>query len=76
MAESASRSLGAIINKFKTCRNTIFNSYKTVFYSEVASILDCASEIWGYEKGKSCEKVQEKAIRSTWEFINSALCQL
>ena len=62
MAESASRALGAIINKFKTFRNTTFNSYKTIFYSGVASILDYA-EIWGYAKGKSCEKVQGKAIR-------------
>ena len=63
MAESASRALGAIINKFKTFRNTTFNSYKTISYSGVASILDYASEIWGYAKGKTCEKVQEKAIR-------------
>ena len=62
MAESASRALGAIFNKFKTFRNTTFNSYKTIFYSGVASVLDYA-EIWGYAKFKSSEKVQEKAIR-------------
>ena len=63
LSDSASRALGAINAKFKLLKNISFGAYSKVYHSSVASILDFASETWGYCKAKSADKVQIRALR-------------
>ena len=56
LSDSASRALGAINAKFKSLKNISFGAYSKVYHSSVASILDFASETWGYCKAKSADQ--------------------
>ena len=40
-----------------------FNTYTKLYNSNVCSILDYASEIWGFVEAKACNQIQNRAIR-------------
>ena len=63
LCDSASRALGSLNSKFKSLKNVSFNAYSKIFHSGVASILDYSSEIWGFIKAPSIDKIQNRAMR-------------
>ena len=63
IADSGCRALGLVINKFKSLKNVAFNSFTKCYNAGVASIIDYSSEIWGFIKAFSCDKVQHRAMR-------------
>ena len=63
LADSGSRALGALISKLKTLKSTRYKTYTSLFTSQVATILDYCSSIWGFKKASQCDNVQNKAIR-------------
>ena len=62
VVESASRATGAIVAKFKDLHNVHFTIFSKLYETGVISILEYASEIWGFAKHHNCEQVQYKAI--------------
>ena len=70
LADSGSRALGALISKLKTLKSTRCKTYTSLFNSQVATILDYCSSIWGFKKASQCDNVQNKAIRYFWGYIN------
>ena len=62
-AEAGSRALGALISKFKDVKNVSYNCFTKLYNACVATVLDNASEIWGFTKSSACEKIQYRAIR-------------
>ena len=63
LADSGCRALGLAINKVKSLKNVAFNSFTKCYNAGVASIIDYSSEIWGFIKAFSCDKVQHLAMR-------------
>ena len=63
LCDSASRALGNLNSKFKSLKNVSFNAYSKIFHSGVASILDYSSEIWGFIKAPSIDRIQHRAMR-------------
>ena len=63
LADASSRALGAVINKFKVIKNSTFNIFTKLYNAGVTSLLDYASEVWGYAKAESCDKIQNRALR-------------
>ena len=63
LADSGSRALSALISKLKTLKSTRYKTYTSLFNSQVATILDYCSSIWGFKKASQCDNVQNKAIR-------------
>ena len=66
LADPGSRALGALISKLKTFKSTRYKTYTSLFNSQVATILDYCSSIWGFKKASQCDNVQNKAIRYFW----------
>ena len=63
LSGSASRALGAIITKFKSFKNAGYKAYTKLFNTNVCSILDYCSGVWGFKEFKPCDKVQLRAQR-------------
>ena len=63
MTESGNRALGNIIGKFKVLNNISYSTFTQLYNSNVASILDYDSEIWGFCKAPQCERLQQRAIQ-------------
>ena len=63
LADVGSRVLGTLINKLKALKHVTFNTYTKLYSSNVCSILDYASEIWGFVEAKACNQIQNRAIR-------------
>jgi len=63
LSGAAGRALGAIINKFKSHRNSSYNAFSKLFHSNVCPILDYCSGVWGYKNFQACEKIQYRAQR-------------
>ena len=47
LVDSGSRALGALILKLKALKSTKYKKYTSLFNSQVATILDYCSSIWG-----------------------------
>ena len=63
LSGAASRALGAIINKFKTHKNCLYNAFNKLYHSTVCSINDYCSGVWGFNTFVACDKVQYRAQR-------------
>ncbi len=63
LAAAGGRALGSIISKFRNFRNVGYNTFTKLFECSVSPVIEYASEIWGYKKSVSCERVQQRAIR-------------
>ena len=63
LAGAAGRALGAILAKFKEFGNVGFKAFTKLFESNVATVSEYASEVWGYGENVSCERIQQRASR-------------
>ncbi len=63
LAGAASRALGATISKFKCLKNIGFNTFNKMYQTNVLTIVDYSSSVWGYANYDFCVKVQYRAIR-------------
>ena len=63
LSGSANRALGAVINKFQNFKNSGYKIFTKLFHTNVCSILDYSSGIWGYKNFNACDKVQLRAQR-------------
>ena len=63
LSEAGSRALGTIIGKFKSIKNITYDTFTKLYSTSVLPVIDYASEIWGFSKALSCDKVQHKAMR-------------
>ena len=50
LTDSVSRGLGALISKLKTLKSTRYKTYTSLFNSQVVTILDYCSSVWGFKK--------------------------
>ena len=60
LAAAAGRALGAILAKFKEFGKVAFTK---LFESNVATVSEYASEVWGFGENVSCERIQQRASR-------------
>ncbi len=63
MADSASRALGALINKFQYIKNMGFETYFRLFNSCVMPVMEYGAEIWGFKEYRKTDQVLYNAIR-------------
>ena len=63
LANSASRALSALYNKFKFNKGLGYLTYTKLYNTGIVPILDYACGIWGYSCFKRSEIIQNKAIR-------------
>jgi hypothetical protein len=63
LAGAANRALGTVINKFNHHRNTGYNIFTKLYFTNVCPILDYCSGVWGFKQIQSCDKVQLRANR-------------
>ena len=63
LASSGGRALGAIIARFKISKGIGYNTFKKMYFSGVQPIVDYASGVWGYVKGKEIDMIQNRAFR-------------
>jgi hypothetical protein len=63
LADAASRATGSMISKFKSLGNVGFKTYSKLYYSGVAPILEYGSEVWGFNKFETCDKIQNRVLR-------------
>jgi hypothetical protein len=63
LSGAAGRGLGSIINKFKNYRNAGYKTFTKLFHSNVCSILDYCSGVWGYKSYDHSDKIQNRAQR-------------
>jgi hypothetical protein len=63
LAKSASRALGAVINKYFKLNGLGYNTYTKLFSSCVQPIMDYGSEVWGLNEFPKLDTVQNRAIR-------------
>ena len=63
---SAGRSLGSVINKFKSLYNIGFTMITKLYNSCVNSIMEYGSAIWLDKRFKQCNRLFNRAIRFFW----------
>ena len=66
VAQSATRALGVLINKYKVHGGMPYKTYSKLYYSLVQPVLEYGAPVWAY-KEHSCVKVaQDKAGDFPW----------
>ena len=63
VAQSATRSLGVLINKFKAQSGMPYETYTKLFYSLVQPVLEYAAPVWAYRDHSCISAIQHKAGR-------------
>ena len=63
LTSSAKRAFGKIINMFKKLGNMGYKTYTTLYNSNILSIANYASGVWGFQEFKECRVLQNKVIR-------------
>ena len=63
LADSASRALGAIINKFKCLKNVGFNTFEKLYDCGVIPITEYGGCVWGFRKKCEIDLIQNRAMR-------------
>ena len=63
LSDSAGKTLGAVLNKVKLCRDLGFKTYTQLYNSCVCPILDYSAGVWGYGNFTKCDAVQNRAMR-------------
>ncbi len=61
LSGAAGRVLGSVISKFKSFRNVGFKTYSTLYHSGDVPIFEYCSDVWGFRKKDTCNKVQQRA---------------
>ena len=60
VAQSATRALGVLINKFKAHGGMPYETYTRLFYSLVQQVLEYAAPVWAYRDHSCISAVQHK----------------
>ena len=63
LAGAGGRALGSIISKFRSFRNIGFDTFTKMFNTNVSTILEYCSGVWGFKEFDQCEKIHQRAIR-------------
>jgi hypothetical protein len=63
LAKSGGRALGAICSKFRNLKGLTFKTFKKMFDTGVAPILDYCSGVWGKNKCGKLDTIQNRALR-------------
>ena len=63
LADSGSMALGSVISKIKHLKDVRYKTYSTLYNTQILSILNYCSPVWGHKKANECYVVQNKAIR-------------
>lgn len=63
LADSSGRALGGIISKFQSLKNAGYESYSKMYASGVQPIQEYGAGIWGFNKAKPIDMIQNRAMR-------------
>ena len=63
LANAGGRALGSVNSKMKKIKNMGFNTYSKLYETGVKPILNYCSGIWGYQRWKPLQKIQNRAMR-------------
>ena len=63
LSDSGGRALGSVISKFKQFKNVGYNTFTKLYDTGVNSIISYGASIWGYDKEKFGQAVQNRAMR-------------
>ncbi len=63
LASAGGRTLGSMINKFRTLSDMGHSTYTKLYHSLAAPVTDYGSAIWGFKSYYELDKVQNRAIR-------------
>ena len=64
LAESAGRTLGNLINKYRAADGLPFSVYEKLYHSCVVPIMDYCAGIWGFKSYLKCNTVHNRAIHA------------
>ena len=62
-AEGAARALGKLLSKYHSNKGLGYNTYKKLFDSCIAPIMDYGSSVWGYASNDKLNRIQNRAMR-------------
>ena len=75
LADSGGQAFSAVISKLKYYNNVRYKIFTTIFYSQIATILDYSSSIWSHKKLQSAmlfEIRQCNILRCAWVYTSSS----
>ena len=63
LSDSAGRALGGVISKFQNTRDVGFNTFNCLYSACILPIMEYCSGVWGFQDFKSCDHIQNRAMR-------------
>ena len=63
LSNAGSRALGTIVSKFKSLKNITYETFTKLYNASVIPVIEYASEVWGFSKAPSIDKIQNRALR-------------
>ena len=63
LSDAAGRALSSIISKFKSFKDIGYHTFTKLYETGVLSIMNYGASVWGLNKEKLCQQIQNRAIR-------------